>query len=149
MASRERTTRTSSPRTQRSTKPKARPAKRAASRGAAPRARKAADPVARRAQQVFVAFVMDQLADLRGLSARAMFGGHGLYRGEDFFGIVHRARLYFRVSDRTRALYEDCGMEPFRPGKGAAMKTYYEVPPEVIEDQREVIAWAREAARRG
>lgn len=38
----------------------------------------------------FKDFVLDQLADLRGLRCRAMFGGYGLYRGNTFFGIIHK-----------------------------------------------------------
>jgi DNA transformation protein len=41
----------------------------------------------------FKDFVLDQLADLRGVTARAMFGGYGLYRSVTFFGIVHQDRL--------------------------------------------------------
>lgn len=43
-------------------------------------------------QESFAAFVLDQLAGLEGVSARRMFGGHGLYRGGDFFGIIHDGR---------------------------------------------------------
>ncbi len=107
--------------------------------------RKPANAAAQRAQQVFVAFVMDQLSRLSGVRTRAMFGGHGLYQGEDFFGIVHQARLYFRVNDVTRTRYEKCDMEPFRPVKGPKLGKYYEVPPDVIEDPKEITAWAREA----
>ena len=44
-------------------------------------------------------FVLDQLAGLDGLRARAMFGGVGLYAGEVFFGIVAAEVLYFKVDD--------------------------------------------------
>src|SRR5262249_34343480 len=53
--------------------------------------------------QSFVDFVLDQLGSLGGLRSRAMFGGHGIYRGEDFFGIVHRGRLFFKTGDGNRA----------------------------------------------
>ena len=33
----------------------------------------------------FKDFVLDQLADLRELTCRAMFGGYGLYQGAQFW----------------------------------------------------------------
>ena len=41
----------------------------------------------------FKTFVLEQLADLEDLTARAMFGGVGLYARGDFFGIIARDRL--------------------------------------------------------
>lgn len=41
-----------------------------------------------------------------------MFGGHGLYLGTRFFGIVYKDRLYFRTDDSTRSWYERQGMSP-------------------------------------
>jgi DNA transformation protein and related proteins len=94
----------------------------------------------------FVEFVLEQLGVLDGVSARAMFGGHGLYRKSVFFGIVHRGRLYFRVSDDTRAEYEARGMKPFRPNPRQRMQRYYEVPVEVLEDRSELARWAERSA---
>lgn len=42
-------------------------------------------------------FVLDQLPALGDIRCRAMFGGYGLYLGEDFFGIVYDGRLYFKT----------------------------------------------------
>src|SRR5262249_55168032 len=84
--------------------------------------------------QSFVDFVLDQLGSLGGLRSRAMFGGHGIYRGEDFFGIVHRGRLFFKTGDGNRAAYLERGMAPFRPNAKQELARYYEVPLEVIED---------------
>jgi DNA transformation protein len=92
-------------------------------------------------------FVLDQLAALPGLRARAMFGGHGLYAGAKFFGILFEGRLYFKVSARTRGAYEARGMGPFTyqmPARTITM-SYYEVPADVLENREEVIAWARAA----
>jgi DNA transformation protein and related proteins len=89
-------------------------------------------------------FVLDQLAEL-GVTARAMFGGHGLYRGAEFFAILHRGRLYFRTDDQSRAAYLAHGMQPFRPNDRQTLAAYYEVPAEVLEDDTELLAWARAA----
>lgn len=91
-------------------------------------------------------FVLDQLRPLEGVSCRSMFGGHGLYLGADFFGILHEGRLYFKTDETTRAHYRERGMAPFAPFEKQVLKTYYEVPEEVVEDQEELASWAREAA---
>ena len=91
-------------------------------------------------------FVLDQLAGLEGLRARAMFGGVGLYAGEVFFGIVAADVLYFKVDDSTRAEYEAAGSTPFKPYADRAMTMpYYAVPVEVLESAPTLIVWARRA----
>ena len=99
--------------------------------------------------RTFLAFVLDQLRGLRGVESRAMFGGHGLYQGLVFFAIIHRGRLYFRVSDATRPEYEARGMSPFMPGARQTLKRYYEAPAEVLEDAAEAVRWARAAVAAG
>lgn len=95
----------------------------------------------------FKDYVLDQLTDLRGMKTRAMFGGYGLYRGEVFFGIIHKGRLYFKTDDRTRPIYVTQGMEPFRPNAKQTLKSYYEVPADVIEDSGQLTDWASKAIR--
>jgi DNA transformation protein len=95
----------------------------------------------------FKDFVLDQLADLRGVTARSMFGGYGLFQGGTFFGIIHKNRLYFRVSPTTLPTYREHGMKPFRPHPKQTLKTYYEVPIHVLEDSEQLAAWARMAYR--
>ena len=73
----------------------------------------------------FKDFILDQLTELNGMTARAMFGGYGLYQRAAFFGIIHKGRLYFKVSTTT----------------------VYEVPIDVIEDAEFLTQWAIEAAK--
>ena len=96
----------------------------------------------------FKDFILDQLADLHGVTARAMFGGYGLYRRTVFFGIIHKGRLYFRVTTVTAPRYRDYGMKPFRPNVKQTLKSFYEVPVDVIEDADALTQWATEAAER-
>lgn len=101
------------------------------------------------ADHSFKTFVLDQLAGLPGLRAKAMFGGHGLYQGERFFGILMAGRLYFKTDQQTRSAYIKRGMSPFVYEKARQTTTihYYEVPPEILEDREQLIACAREAIR--
>ncbi len=96
----------------------------------------------------FKDFVLDQLADLRGVTARAMFGGYGLYRSATFFGIVHQDRLYFKVTATTAPRYKAQGMKPFRPNAKQTLKSFYEVPIDVLEDAEALTQWATEAIER-
>lgn len=95
----------------------------------------------------FKDFVLDQLDGLRGVTCRSMFGGYGLYRGEVFFGIIHKGRLYFKTDDAGREAYRQRGMKPFRPNAKQTLKTYYEVPVEIVEDQEQLTEWAMQASR--
>ena len=90
-------------------------------------------------------FILEQLAHLPALTARPMFGGFGLYSGERFFGIVWRDVLYFRTSPATTARYLAAGMECFRPNPKQELKSYYEVPADIIERRSELHVWATEA----
>ena len=90
-------------------------------------------------------FVLDQLSGLDDVEARRMFGGHGLYQDETFFGIVHRGRLYFKIDESTVGEYRKCKMKPFRPNARQTLKSYYQVPVEIIEDADELHEWAEAA----
>lgn len=97
----------------------------------------------------FLDFVLDQLSGLGRVRARSMFGGHGLYLGDTFFGIVYRDRVYFKTDDSTRPEYVRAGMEPFRPNDKQVLTNYYEIPPEVVEDRAELERWADDAVGAG
>lgn len=102
---------------------------------------------AKRRESGFAAYVLDQLGRLPDLSARAMFGGHGLYSGESFFGLVYEGRLYFYTSDASRPRYVAHGSGPFRPRPKQTLSNYYEVPVDVLEDHARILEWANEAIR--
>jgi DNA transformation protein len=94
----------------------------------------------------FKDFILDQLRDVPALSIRSMFGGHGLYKAGRFFGIIHKGQLYFRVSPKTLSDYVDRGCKPFKPGKKQTIKSYYEVPAEILENAAELAQWATKSA---
>ena len=98
-------------------------------------------------KDAFVAFVLEQLSGVDALCCRWMFGGHGLYRGGTLFGIVSGGRLYFKTDDATAGLYARRGMTAFRPTDRGPLRTYYEVPADVLNDRACLAEWARTAAR--
>ena len=97
----------------------------------------------------FKDFVLDQLAALPDVRMRAMFGAHGVYQGDRFFGILDEGRLFFKVNEKTRPAFVERGMGPFTyEAKGKTMTMgYYEVPPEVLENAPELVEWARKAVQ--
>lgn len=95
----------------------------------------------------FLEYVLEQLAEAKGLKTRAMFGGHGLYMGQTFFAIVHKGALYFRTDEASRPAYVKAGSRPFNPKGVQELHRYYEVPADVLEDATELIAWAKTAAK--
>lgn len=93
----------------------------------------------------FRKFVLDQLESLGGVQCRPMFGGYGLYQGERFFGILFKGRLYFKTGAATLPDYVEMRMKPFRPSAKQTLKSYYEVPVDVIEDPERLREWAERA----
>jgi DNA transformation protein len=96
----------------------------------------------------FKDLILDQLIDLRGVTTRAMFGGYGLYHRSTFFGIIHKGHLYFKVTVATTPRYKEHGMKPFRPNTKQTLKSFYEVPIDIIEDAEALTQWATEAVER-
>ena len=93
-------------------------------------------------------FVLEQLAGAAGaVSARAMFGGYGLYaESKVLFAVLDDDAVFFRVDDDSRAAYEAAGSRPFAPMPGQApMRNYWELPAEVLEDREMLALWKARA----
>jgi DNA transformation protein len=95
----------------------------------------------------FVSYVVESLQPLGPVSARRMFGGHGIYLDGVMFALIASDQLYLKVDDANRAAYEAAGLEPFTyTGKGAPIRmSYHEAPGEGFDDPEVLCAWAREA----
>jgi DNA transformation protein and related proteins len=95
----------------------------------------------------YLAYVLEQLARLDGVSSRRMFGAAGLYSHECFFGLIAADTLYLRVDDANRERYTARGMDRFRPyaDRPELSMNYYETPAEVLEDPEELKLWALES----
>lgn len=95
----------------------------------------------------FLEFLKDQLSAFGPVSVRRMFGGAGLFRDNLMFALIAGDTLYFKIDARNRPDYEAAGMAPFTyEGKGKKMQmSYFEVPPDVLEDPADLAGWARKA----
>jgi DNA transformation protein and related proteins len=91
--------------------------------------------------------VVDQLSELEDVTAKAMFGGVGLYCSGVFFGVIARDTLYLKTDEATRPAYLRLGMKPFLPygKKRGGLPRYYTVPLDVLESPPALAQWAREA----
>jgi DNA transformation protein and related proteins len=93
----------------------------------------------------FKDFVLDQLRELDDVEARRMFGGYGLCRDKTFFGIIFKGRLYFKTDETTVAAYRKKKMKPFRANVKQTLRSYYQVPVEILEDNERLYDWAVKA----
>lgn len=94
----------------------------------------------------FLEFVLDQLREVPDVTARAMFGGIGLYAAAAFFAIIWGDVVYLKVDESTRPDYERAGMSAFKPyNHRPTTFAYYSVPPGVLESPPEFSRWARKA----
>ncbi len=96
----------------------------------------------------YVEYVLDQLASLRSITSGRFFGGVGLASAGTQFAMVMEGSLYFVVNDVTRPRYEKLGSHCFSYStkkKQVAVKKYYTVPAELIEDPEQLVALAKES----
>lgn len=93
----------------------------------------------------FVDHCLELLAPLGALRARRMFGGHGLYCDELFFGIVVGERLYLKADAQTRPAFEAAGCEPFvvDAKRGAVALGYWSAPAEAMDSPAAMQPWGR------
>jgi len=94
----------------------------------------------------YLSFVLEQLSGLRRVVTKRMFGGVGIYSDEAFFAVIDNDTLFFKVDETLAKRYRDKGMPPFAPIPGAKpMMGYYQVPPDVLEDDSELVKWAKDS----
>jgi DNA transformation protein len=102
----------------------------------------------------FIPFVQELLEDWAPVSARRMFGGHGLYHEGLMFAIVMDQRLYLKADEVNRPEFEALGLAPFTyamKGKEVAL-SYWAAPDAIFDEPSEAVRWAQsswDAALRG
>jgi DNA transformation protein len=98
-------------------------------------------------QPQYLAWVLEQLAGVAGVSTRRMFGAVGLYAGESFFGVVDDDTLFFKTDESNYPDYQARRMPRFMPTskRPQGPKGYHQVPADVIEDGELLAAWARKS----
>jgi DNA transformation protein and related proteins len=96
----------------------------------------------------FIAHVLELMRPSGRASARAMFGGHGLYIDGLIVAIVIEDVLYLKTDGETRTAFQKRRLDPFsyttREGKVHAM-SYHRAPDEAVEGPDAMRAWLRPA----
>lgn len=98
--------------------------------------------------EAFVHYVLDALKSVGALQAGRFFGGVGISDGHVQFAMIMGNSVYCVVDDRTRPLYEACGMSPFSymTKKGRVqVRKYYELPEDILSDADELKQWVRQS----
>jgi DNA transformation protein len=93
----------------------------------------------------FVEYALEQLSGWGEVSVRRMFGGAGLYRGGIMFAVIADDVAYLKVDDSNRDDFVRAGSAPFEPYPDkikTTIRTYYEIPADVLEDPGELAKWA-------
>lgn len=95
----------------------------------------------------FVADLVGALTPLGPVTARAMFGGWGIYLEGLCFALVAGETPFFKVNDRNRPDFERAGMTPFKPwdDRPTMLVTFYEVPRAIVDDARRLRVCAGKA----
>lgn len=91
----------------------------------------------------FADWVVEQLAPLGGVRARAMFGGFGIYSGQVMFALIAEDVLYLKAAGALAEELAALGGVQFRP-RGAGMP-YWQAPGEALDDADALVAWGRRA----
>lgn len=95
----------------------------------------------------FVDYVLEQMAFVRGLHVRAMFGGYGVYQDGLIFAIIVNDALYLKSDAVIQRDFEEKYLQPFTYvayGKPVTMQ-YFEAPPEVFEESDSMRYWVEKA----
>ena len=95
----------------------------------------------------FIGFVQELLEKWGQVTARRMFGGHGLYHESLMFAIVMDNRLYLKADAVNRPDFEALNLTPFTfpmKGKDVAL-SYWTAPDAIFDEPAEAVRWARSA----
>jgi DNA transformation protein len=94
----------------------------------------------------FADHVCDMLSPLGPVSAKAMFGGFGVYLDGLMFGLIAWDTLFLKADGGNRPMFEEAGAAQFKPWDDKPMvMPYWEVPADILEDGPELCAWGRAA----
>jgi DNA transformation protein len=97
----------------------------------------------------FHTYVEDLFANLGRIRIRKMFGGAGVYSGEDMFALIDKDRVYVKSDDVLKERLQSEGGEPFEwtnPSTGKTIKmSYVSLPVNALDDREEASTWGRQA----
>ncbi len=96
----------------------------------------------------FKDFVLDQLTDLRGVTRSCYVRRLWSLSWSHVFRNHPQRPTVLQSHDATASRYKAHGMKPFRPNAKQTLKSFYEVPIDIIEDAEALTQWATEAVEK-
>ncbi len=93
-------------------------------------------------------YLLEMLEPLGDIKLRKMFGGAGIYYGKTMFALISEDCVYFKVDSQNKDDFVSENSEPFsymRNGKVTYLKSYYQLPDEIMENSDELLSWSRRA----
>lgn len=101
------------------------------------------------ADRAFVDYCLDLLSSLGPVSARRMFGGHGLYAGDLMVALIASDTLYLKSDNETASAFTAAGCEAFsfrKRGRDEVVVTSYRSAPlDALDDPAAMAPWAAHA----
>lgn len=97
----------------------------------------------------FHTYVEDLFANLGRIRIRKMFGGAGVYSGEDMFALIDKDRVYVKSDEDLKECLESAGGKVFEwtnPTTGKTIQmSYVSLPVNALDDRDKVSALGRKA----
>ena len=90
----------------------------------------------------------EQLATLGAITIRRMFGAAGVYLDGQIFALIIDDAIYFKTDDGNRGDFEAEGLGPITYARGdgqATLTSYWQAPERLLDDNDEMLEWARKA----
>lgn len=95
----------------------------------------------------FVDYVVELMSGWATVTARKMFGGHGLYREGLMFALIVEDELYFKTDADNLAKFERAGSHPFvyQSQSRTVQMSYWSAPPASLDAPAEMADWCQSA----
>ena len=95
----------------------------------------------------FVSSVLERFNSFAPVTARAMFGGHGLYVEGVMFALIADEQVYLKADAQNQAFFKEAGSTPFvydLKDKPVTM-SYFLLPEAIYEDFEQLQIWLKSA----
>ncbi|PCJ29795.1 MAG: hypothetical protein COA94_00100 [Rickettsiales bacterium] len=95
----------------------------------------------------YVDYILDLLSPYGNITAKRMFGGHGIYKDSVIIALIINEELYFKADGTNKEQYEKLGSSPFiyeAKGKPVVI-SYWQVPLEILEDTSKLPVWMEQS----
>ncbi|MEQ1589494.1 MAG: TfoX/Sxy family protein [Gallionella sp.] len=93
----------------------------------------------------FADYVVELMSEWATVSARKMFGGHGIYRDGMMFALIVEDELFFKADALNVAQFKSEDSHPFAyQSKTRTVKvSYWSAPPACLESPAEMSEWCQ------